>query len=190
MSAHRTTRLSRLLPVLLGCGLLAGCATTGSRQPDAYYAVTASQTQVFRFGPAQPTGADAILSQGQRVKMLRREYGYSRVMTEDGEAGYVANDHIAPAPPPEKPVRRPSWNPFANLPPLPSRGTSMPGVSSANRAILQSDPLFGGSDLPPLPDSVDGADHKLQSGSPKSRPGFRVTAPAPRATPPEIKRQE
>lgn len=150
--------------------LLIGCATSTPGKGNAYYAVSANQAQVYRFGPAQPTGADALLKQGQRVIMLRQEYGYSRVMTEDGMTGYIANDFIAPAPPPEKPRAFPG-NYTMNLPPLPSRGTSMPGVSSANRAILQNDPLFGGK-LPPLP-NVD------------TRPGFRFKVQAPTVPPAE-----
>jgi hypothetical protein len=108
--------------------------------------------------------------------MLRREYGYSRVVTDDGEPGFVANDAIAPAPPLEKDRRIASVNPFQNLPPLPSRGTSVPGVSSANRAILQSDPLFGGKDLPPLPDAA--GDPNKPGAKPKDGgPKFRVNVP-------------
>ena len=138
-----------------------------------YFAVSAKQAQVYRFGPSQPTGADALLKQGQRVIMLRQEYGFSRVMTEDGMTGFIANDLIAPAPPPEKPQMPPGGIAWANLAPLPSRGTSMPGVSSANRAILQNGPLFGEDPLPPLPDG-DG-------GSQKKRPGFRFNVHAPSA---------
>ena len=179
MSVHRTTLIARLVLTLAGCAFPAGCATTDPGKGEGYYAVSVKQTQVYRFGPAQTSGADAILTQGQRVTMLRHEYGYSRVMTEDGQTGYVANDHIAPAPPPEKPRGRSSWNPFASLPPLPSRGTAVRGVSSANRAVMESAPLFGNRDLPPLPDGSDGADHKPRFRSQKPKPGFRVTVPAP-----------
>ena len=148
--------------------LFGGCAASQRGQGDGYFAVSAKQAQVYRFGPSQPTGADALLKQGQRVMMLRQEYGYSRVMTDDGLTGYVANDLIAPAPPPEKPRAFPGTLAWANFAPLPSRGTAMPGVSSANRAILQSDPLFGGDRLPPLP--------KLDE-----RPGFRFKVHAPAA---------
>lgn len=151
-----------------GFALFSGCAASKPGKNDGYFAVSARQAQVYRFGPSQPTGADALLKQGQRVIMLRQEYGYSRVMTEDGLTGYVANDLIAPAPPPEKPSVFPGSSAFANLPPLPSRGTGIPGVSSANRAILQNDPLFGGDRLPPLPQS-------------DTKPGFRFKVHAPAA---------
>lgn len=157
----------------LGMALFAGCAASKPGKGDMYYAVSAKLAQVYRFGPSQPTGADALLKQGQRIIMLRQEYGYSRVMTEDGMTGYIANDLIAPAPPPAKPRSSPGSLAWTNLPPLPSRGTGMPGVSSANRAILQSGPLFGDDQLPPLPDG----DARGQ----KKRPGFRFNVHAPSA---------
>ncbi len=165
------------LRVMLACAAIAwgGCAGSKPGKGDMYYAVSGKVAQVYRFGPSQPTGADVLLKQGQRVVMLRQEYGYSRVMTDAGLTGYIANDLIAPAPPPVKPRMTPgapgslAW---ANLPPLPSRGTSVPGVSSANRAILQSGPLFGEDQLPPLPDS----DSRNQK-----KPGFRFNVHAPSA---------
>lgn len=165
----------------LGVAMLGGCAA-GPGKGDTYFAVSAKQAQVYRFGPAQPTGADALLKQGKRVTMLRQEFGYSRVMTEDGMTGYIANDLIAPTAPPEKPRNTPSGSlAWGNLPPLPSRGTSMPGVSSANRAILQKDPLFGGDELPPLPD----ADGRSGLRTQKPRTGFRFNVHAPTVPPPE-----
>jgi hypothetical protein len=156
----------RIALVCVGVALIGGCAASKPGKGDAYFAVNAKVAQVYRFGPAQPTGADALLKQGQRVIMLRQEYGYSRVMTEEGMTGYIANDLISPAPPPQKPHVPPRGIEWANLSPLPSRGTSVPGVSSANRAILQKAPLFGVDDLPPLP-------------SPEARPGFRFKVHAP-----------
>ncbi len=169
--------------VCVAAALFGGCAASRPGKGDTYYAVSAKLAQVYRFGPSQPTGADALLKQGQRITMLRQEYGYSRVMTEDGLTGYIANDLIAPAPPPEKPRAIPSsalaW---ANLPPLPSRGTGIPGVSSANRAILQSAPLFGDDRLPPLPD----ADGRPQ----KKLPGFRFNVHGPTVSPPSTEKPQ
>ena len=167
----------------LGATLLVGCASSQPGKGNDYYAVNVKQAQVYRFGPSQPTGADALLKQGQRVIMLRQEYGFSRVMTEDGMTGFIANDLISPAPPPEKkptvPSNRLAWT--GMLPPLPSRGTSVPGVSSANRAILENGPLFGEDPLPPLPDA------ERQNGTrPKPKgPGFRFNVRPPSAPPAE-----
>jgi hypothetical protein len=171
----------------MGAAIFGGCATPKSGKENAYFAVTASQAQIYRFGPSQPTGADALLKKGERVFMLRQEFGYSRVMTEEGITGYVANDLIGPTtPPPERPRTSPGSLAWANLPPLPSRGGGIPGVSSANRAIIQSAPLFGGEDLPPLPDATDGTP-KPAFRTPKPRPGFRINVHAPSAQPPENK---
>jgi len=161
--------------------LLAGCETGKQGKVEDFYIVTSKQAQVYRFGPAQPTGADAVLTVGQKVKMLRREYGYSRVMTGDGMSGYISNDFIAPTAAPEKPKAGTAGNPAMNLPPLPSRGGGIPGVSSANRSVLQTDPLFGGEDLPPLPDGLPRPAFRTA----KPRPGFRFNVPAPSAVPPE-----
>jgi len=157
--------------------LFPACATSRPQKGNTYYAVSAKMAQVYRFGPSQPTGADTLLKQGQRVIMLRQEYGYSRVMTEDGMTGYIANDLIAPAPPPEKPRTLPGSFALAELPPLPPRGPGMPGVSSANRAIIEGAPLFGDDKLPPLPDA-DGH-------PPKKLPGFRFNVHAPTPAAPE-----
>ena len=158
---------------------LGGCESSRPGKGGVYYAVSGPQAQVYRFGPSQPTGADATLKKGQRIIMLRQEYGFSRVMTEDGMTGFIANDLITPAPPPPKPITPTrSALAFANLPPLPSRGGNMPGVSSANRAILEHGPLFDQDPLPPLPEG-DGT-------RPKSKaPGFRFNVHAPSLPPAE-----
>lgn len=168
-------RVLRTAFALVAAFAFSSCAASKAGKGDLYYAVSAKQAQLYRFGPSQPMGADQMLRQGDRIIMLRQEYGYSRVMTEDGTTGYIANDFIAPAPPPEKPRTIPaSALAWANLPPLPSRGTGIPGVSSANRAILQSDPLFGGDKLPPLPDP--------DPQNTKPKPGFRFNVRGPGAS--------
>jgi hypothetical protein len=171
----------RVTLAFVGVAMLAGCETSKPGKNEGYYAVTAKQAQVYRFGPAQPTGADALLKEGHKLLMLRKEYGYSRVMTEDGMTGYISNDFIAPTTPPERPRTGTSGNFAMNLPPLPSRGGGIPGVSSANRSVLQSAPLFGGDDLPPLPDG--GTKPAFRTAKPK--PGFRFKVPAPSAPPAE-----
>ena len=181
MSVPRTTPILRLLLALFVGSFFAGCAGLDPIKGDGYYSVIVKETQLYRFGPAQTSGADALLKQGRRLIMLRQEYGYSRVKTEDDfQTGFVVNEHIAPAPPPVQKSAGLPGNPFGNLPPLPSRGTGVPGVSSANRAVIQSDPLFGGSDLPPLPDVTDGQGSKPGVRTPKAKPGFRIQLPGPR----------
>ena len=76
-----------VLACVIACAValaLSSCATSKPAKGNVYYAVSAKLAQVYRFGPSQPTGADALLKQGQRIVMLRQEYGFSRVMTDDG----------------------------------------------------------------------------------------------------------
>lgn len=47
---------------------------------------------------AQYTGPDFQLPKGAAVTMLKRENGFSKVITDYGVAGYVANDKLKPAP--------------------------------------------------------------------------------------------
>ena len=62
-------------------------------------------------------------------------------------------------------------------PPAALARPGIPGVSSANRAILQSAPLFGDDKLPPLPDTDGRGQKKL--------PGFRFNVHAPTPAVPE-----
>ncbi len=103
-----------LFALLTGGGILAlsaGCATTpiarGSRL------VVTKPAEFYRHGPAQDSGfevakfadtADAFgpdlqLASGTSVTMVKREFGYSKVMTESGEVGYMANEFMRLAPP-------------------------------------------------------------------------------------------
>ncbi len=91
------------LLILLAAALHAGCQT-GSQPVSAdanAYQVSAKTTGFYRFGPAQGTGADLSLTAGQRLALLARSGGYSRVRLETGDTGYVASEDIALAPPPE-----------------------------------------------------------------------------------------
>ncbi|MEI7776883.1 MAG: hypothetical protein WCK17_19165, partial [Verrucomicrobiota bacterium] len=110
--------------------------------------------------------------------MLRKEFGYSRVMTESGQTGYVATEDIVPAPP------EPKHNNTTRTGKLPPTGTNRPGVSSSNNRVLQGGPLFGPGELPPLPEREESGS-KPEFRYPKPKPGFRVTAPNPNATPEE-----
>jgi hypothetical protein len=150
-----------------------GCQSTGgaTSTPVGHYTVRV-QTPMFRYGPAQNFGPDFSLPQGQHVIMLKKEFGYSRVMTDDGQSGYVASEDLVPAPPPPPPPKTSSGG-FARVP-FSGRGGGRSGGSSANRQVMQSGPLFGEGELPPLPDK-----DPLQQ---TVRPGFRVNVPAPGTT--------
>lgn len=105
-----------ILPSLIIVGaFFAGCATEpmplGSR-----LVISAPSAQFYKNGPAQELsletpqmasmrtlsgddhGADAQLPRGAAVTLLKREIGYSRVMTDNGAVGYVSNDQMQRAP--------------------------------------------------------------------------------------------
>jgi hypothetical protein len=64
--------------------------------------VATDYAQFFKLGPQQAGGADLSLRAGERAMLQRKEFGYSRVQLENGLVGYMANEDITPAPPPEK----------------------------------------------------------------------------------------
>jgi hypothetical protein len=79
---------------------LSGCASEVYAPEEAPEQVVIRDfASFYRFGPAQPRGADAALPVDTRVKLLRKEMGYSLVMLPDSRTGYVANEDLVPAPP-------------------------------------------------------------------------------------------
>ncbi|MDP9292795.1 MAG: hypothetical protein M3O82_10600 [Verrucomicrobiota bacterium] len=63
--------------------------------------ISADKSPFYKFGPAQAAGPDSMLAKNDHVWMVRREFGFSRVETEDGQFGYVATEDLKIAPPPE-----------------------------------------------------------------------------------------
>jgi hypothetical protein len=179
---------------------LGGCASLDETRDVGHYIVSAPQTPMYRYGPAQSFGPDSNLQQNQHVVMIRRDSGYSRVMTDDGQTGYVSTEDLSPAPAPPKPAAgRGGGDRFV------ARGGGRPGLSSANRHVQESGPLFD-PDLPPLPtqnfedtgtphhksepkpddkksEEKKPAGEKPDFRYPKPRPGFRVNVPDPNAKP-------
>lgn len=94
----------------LFCGVLAAlvvaaCETTPLVPMDHFVGdmvVTIDYAQFFRLGPQQAGGADRSLRANDRVMLLRKEFGYSRVQLDDDQVGYMANEDIRPAPPEPK----------------------------------------------------------------------------------------
>ncbi len=90
--------------------LLAGCAATPA--PSGSQMVVTSPAEFYRNGPAQDTrfafdqatavvgasGPDFQLASGARVTVVQREFGFSKVRTEGGDVGYVANEQLRLAP--------------------------------------------------------------------------------------------
>lgn len=96
-SLSGVTRLFLLLPIAI---FLSGCATE-TFAPDVApeYVVIRDFTPFYRMGPQQGRGPDTSLRTGIRVKLLRREMGFSLVQLEDLRTGYVANENMTVAPP-------------------------------------------------------------------------------------------
>lgn len=95
---------SRNRLLLLLAFALTGCASQTFSPENAPEMVTISDFSAFyRLGPMQGRGPDASLTAGTRVKLLRKEMGYSLVSMEDGRTGYIANESLIPAPPRPKP---------------------------------------------------------------------------------------
>ena len=88
------------------------CAAPKEQLPKTdRYMITAMRTPFYRYGPAQATGADFVLMKGQNVTLLKRSFGYSQIMTADGQSGYVATEDIGPAPAPT-PTPKPKYTPI------------------------------------------------------------------------------
>lgn len=78
---------------------LPGCATETFDPAEApEFLVQSDYASFYVLGPSQGRGPDASLQSGQRLKVLRREFGYSYVQIADGRTGYIANEEISPAP--------------------------------------------------------------------------------------------
>lgn len=78
-----------------GCENLPQTPASNSDQ----YMVIGTHTAFYRYGPAQALGADFVLKKGQRITLLKRDFGFCQIQTTDGQRGYVASDEIIPAPP-------------------------------------------------------------------------------------------
>ena len=150
--------------------LLSGCSHELA-PPGSRFQVTTPNAQFYKYGPAQSFGADFVLPKGQRVIMLERSFGFSRVMTDDGITGWIASEEIAPAPPePKKPGAvaakgRRSGGGGGGV----ERMYSGPRKNSKVEAV-PGDPLFDMSDLPP----------PMPEEPVQPKPKFRVNGPKPK----------
>jgi hypothetical protein len=90
----------------------AGCQAGGKKTANApaananapasdRYKVTADTTAFYLYGPQQPSGPDQTLKKNDKLTMLKRSYGFSRVKAPDGQTGYVGTEDIAPLTPEE-----------------------------------------------------------------------------------------
>ena len=147
----------RCLAILTCAAALAACATKPAA-PGARFVVSVPKASFYKYGPAQTSGPDFVLTQGTKVTMLQRSFGFSRVITDDGIGGYVASESLKPAPP--EPRSAPG-----KLSPVGSRSLFSSGPKRSNVRPTPGAPLFDTTDLPfPLPEN---------SPPPKPAPGFR-----------------
>src|SRR5580704_16018184 len=98
MSRRRVSRILRSVVMMICLAALSACETN-SVPSGSKYMVSAPKAAFYKFGPAQSFGPDFALNEGARVTMLEHSFGFSRVMTEDGTAGFVATEDLKPAPP-------------------------------------------------------------------------------------------
>ena len=99
--ADQQVRFAFLFQLICFGGLFLGGCALETYAPDAApeYVIIRDATGFYRLGPEQGRGPDASLAVQTRVKMLRREMGFSLVQLEDTRTGYVANENMAVAPP-------------------------------------------------------------------------------------------
>jgi hypothetical protein len=162
---------------IAGCSallcLLTGCATSNEPMPPSNkYMVSVKSAQFYKSGPAQAFGADMTLTQGQKVTMVNREFGYSKVVLEDGTSGYMATEELKPAPPEPPPPK-----PLPEIKPQSSGATGWFSSGKPKRSNVQptpTDPLFDVNDVPlPLMDGEPASPSIPTSDSPTPEPGFR-----------------
>ena len=144
----------RLLPWLVialvaASGVFGGCSGRSkllARNSGKLYAVTASQTGFYRFGPQQGNGADTQLPRDTIMTLIRPSFGYCKVRLKDGVEGFVASEDIRPAPP----------TLIAAVTAPPSETTTAPerfDLDSADPRLTAPQDAMPDPDLPPLEDT-------------------------------------
>lgn len=90
----------------LAAAAFAGCASE-TFAPDAApeFRVVHDRAPVYRLGPQQAAPPEERLARHDRIRLLRREFGYSFALLADGQTGYIANEDIEPAPSEPAPPR-------------------------------------------------------------------------------------
>ena len=182
-----------MLALGLACALLHGCASTDPTGGAGHYEIR-TDTPMFRYGPAQSFGPDFSLKQGTHVVMVRRDFGYSRVMTDEGQTGYVATEDLIPMAAPKLAARSGGGSNSNNYPGLPPQWQGRTVTPSDGRGgrfagpVMPTGALFGPGDLPPLPEQGEPGHpanpEKHSTPKPefrhlKPKPNFRVSIPTP-----------
>jgi len=94
-----------LIPVIFFSLFLPACSSVSYTQETApHMLIVGGDVPFYINGPAQGNGPNRKLSEGDDVRVLRREFGYSFVQLSDGTKGYVANESLVTAPPEPSPT--------------------------------------------------------------------------------------
>jgi hypothetical protein len=162
-----TTRFSCPLLCLMSAllALLPGCTTGGTG--TGRYVVTAPKSQFYKYGPAQAFGADFALNRGQKVTVVENSFGFSKVTTDDGIAGFMPTEDLAPAPPEPTPQLRSTPRTASRR----NRGEETfvpPGRKGSPSNVEPGLPLFEANDLP-LPSNAEPPKLQPPAPNPKSK---------------------
>ena len=151
------TQFVKWTPVIL----VASCAMNAGPDPHTTSFITsAASTPFYKYGPAQAFGADENLNAGTHLTMLKRDFGYSRVMMDNGVSGFVPTEDVKPAPPPAAPK--------------PAQKSIFNGWFGHRTAPKQPEPKLDLRDIPPPPLPTK-SDTPGESG--QDSPKFRVNPP-------------
>jgi len=163
-----------LLPWALAI-FLGGCAME-TFAPDVApeYVIIRDFSAFYRLGPQQGRGPDASLRTGTRIKLLRREMGFSLVQIEDLRTGYVANENMAVAPPrPPEQIRKEAESAAIKKHGSRSRAEDSPVYAGPQvNDTLLPDPNIPPPDLNVEPEIVPD-NIPVPAGTPAGAPKFR-----------------
>lgn len=127
----------------------------------------------YQFGPSQFTPPEAHVDAEERVRLLRKEFGYSRVQLASGLTGYMANEDLVPAPPLPPPTPEPERQrryalsgrgsnyvgPVVEveLPDMEEPPIDAPDINAALDSDLETPPLSQDETAAAPPENPDGA---------------------------------
>ncbi len=145
-------RFSFLCLLAAALSFLPGC-TTGGGAGSGRYMVGAPKSPFYKYGPAQAFGADFALHRGQIVTVTENSFGFSKVTTDDGIAGYMPSEDLILAPPEPAPQLRATPR-TASRRIRAEEPFSGAGRKRPSSVIEPGLPLFDGIDLP-LPSNAE-----------------------------------
>lgn len=125
-------------------------ATASAAKPKAgRFMVSVKKSPFYKYGPAQAFGPDFALPQGHKLTLIDQSFGFSRVMTDDGIAGFMPTEDLVPASPDPLPPAAP------RMASRRGRSGSGSGEGFYNGPVRKSRPIEPMEDAPPLFDVFD-----------------------------------